>query len=701
MENIFVEFLPPWVETGLQPAFYDKESGTVLQQTARMYARVNMLIRMFNKLSKQTKEEVESFEGTVNDEIERFEGTVNDTVEEYITKFNDLHDYVHDYFDNLDVQQEINHKLDEMVSDGTIQDIIYNYLQPKVIWSYNTVADMKADTNLTDGDFAETYGFYQAGDGGSAKYIIKTADVSDVIDESTIIAISDTLNAHLIINDEMYVKQFGCKGDNSTDDTTKFTIATTNVKRLLVNEGTYLIDRFTPSSESEVVGIGDAILNLKGTTAPLCNILSNTTLSHLTINSTNDDLQWNRCAIDAKDNITIEYCNITGFRHSSLKPNAWGILIQGGSNITINNCYFDNNSQSDIALTNNCKNIAIDQCSGTNLYINVEPNNADTTNESISISNSKLHQLNVLENSYNGTATKSLLVENCEIDLLKYDGGTTTLLNCKVNDISNENAASNVIYAGILNLYNAMNLSKNILEDPYIDCFHQSTTSTLPWFTSYFSSAIASSIVTVNDENGIQTQFNPNNATNITARMEHQPVSVVAGDKYLVKINSKTQYPNTGTNWRSLNVILIWKDNDNAQIKREVISLNRAEVNTTTPFTEQSAVLVVPTGATKLSIQLCIATSPDAGVTASQSFYIRSIELLKFNPNSEPNSIPALPIRAKREFTLPSTLTGQGTYYNVGDRLNFETPSTYIGQVCTVAGYGNSATWKNYGAIAS
>ena len=41
MQNIFIEFLPPWVETGIQTAFYDKESGTVLQQTARMYAKVN------------------------------------------------------------------------------------------------------------------------------------------------------------------------------------------------------------------------------------------------------------------------------------------------------------------------------------------------------------------------------------------------------------------------------------------------------------------------------------------------------------------------------------------------------------------------------------------------------------------------------------------------------------------------------------
>lgn len=105
MENIFVEFLPPWIETGLQPAFYDKESGTALQQTARMYARVNMLIRMFNKLSKNTKT----------------------TVEDYINQFNDLHDYVHDYFDNLDVQEEINNKLDDMADSGELAEIITEY----------------------------------------------------------------------------------------------------------------------------------------------------------------------------------------------------------------------------------------------------------------------------------------------------------------------------------------------------------------------------------------------------------------------------------------------------------------------------------------------------------------------------------------------------------------------------------------------
>ena len=40
----------------------------------------------------------------------------------------ELKDYVDHYFDNLDVQEEINNKLDEMVEDGTLQELIDEYL---------------------------------------------------------------------------------------------------------------------------------------------------------------------------------------------------------------------------------------------------------------------------------------------------------------------------------------------------------------------------------------------------------------------------------------------------------------------------------------------------------------------------------------------------------------------------------------------
>ena len=49
---------------------------------------------------------------------------VQGVTEEIVTAFNNLYDYVQNYFDNLDVQEEINNKLDSMVEDGTLASII-------------------------------------------------------------------------------------------------------------------------------------------------------------------------------------------------------------------------------------------------------------------------------------------------------------------------------------------------------------------------------------------------------------------------------------------------------------------------------------------------------------------------------------------------------------------------------------------------
>lgn len=117
MQNIFIDILPPWVETGLQPAFYDLESGTVLQQTARMYAKVRELTKAFNDFSE-----------AVTNEVNTFETNVTNTVNDYIQRFNELYTYVHDYFDNLDVQEEINNKIDNMVESGDFQQIVGTYL---------------------------------------------------------------------------------------------------------------------------------------------------------------------------------------------------------------------------------------------------------------------------------------------------------------------------------------------------------------------------------------------------------------------------------------------------------------------------------------------------------------------------------------------------------------------------------------------
>lgn len=128
--------------------------------------------------------------------------------------------YVLDYFNNLDVQEEIDKKLDEMAESGELADIIAGYIELRGILAYDTVASMKTADNLVDGSFAETYGYHAKGDGGSAKYKIREITNADTVDEASIIALADDqLVAELIIGDEVNTKQFGAYGDKTHDDT--------------------------------------------------------------------------------------------------------------------------------------------------------------------------------------------------------------------------------------------------------------------------------------------------------------------------------------------------------------------------------------------------------------------------------------------------------------------------------------------------
>lgn len=227
MQNIFIELLPPWVETGLQPAFYDKESGTVLQQVSRMWAKMIELGAGFNKFTDDTTTYVNEF----TDDI-------NETVDDYIEKFNDLHDYVEDYFDNLDVQEEINNKLDDMLEQGTLQEIITTYIQSNVAWTFDTVADMKNATNLISGSYAQTLGFHSLNDGGGAIYKISDTGTAD---EMSVIAV-DSLYATIVKPAQLSVKQLGAYGDATHDDTSAIQTALDINSYVYIPDGIYMID---------------------------------------------------------------------------------------------------------------------------------------------------------------------------------------------------------------------------------------------------------------------------------------------------------------------------------------------------------------------------------------------------------------------------------------------------------------------------
>lgn len=73
--------------------------------------------------------------------------TVNnnaDAVSELQNLYTQLHDYVENYFNNLDVQQEINNKLDEMTQNGTLTQLIEKYVDP-IYQAYQNEINTKVD----------------------------------------------------------------------------------------------------------------------------------------------------------------------------------------------------------------------------------------------------------------------------------------------------------------------------------------------------------------------------------------------------------------------------------------------------------------------------------------------------------------------------------------------------------------------------
>ena len=164
-----------------------------------------------------------------------------EAVAELQSLFVQLKDYVENYFDNLDVQNEINNKLDKMAQDGTLEHIIASYLQTQKI--YNTTDEMIADaSNLVNGLSVQTLGYHVLNDEGGAFFKITNTPSATEFQ----INLGNNLYATLIINENtLNVKQFGAYGDNTHDDTQAFKNAISFINNkymnLYINKGEYIL----------------------------------------------------------------------------------------------------------------------------------------------------------------------------------------------------------------------------------------------------------------------------------------------------------------------------------------------------------------------------------------------------------------------------------------------------------------------------
>ena len=277
----------------------------------------------------------------LNDVIKN-QNTTNDTVVGLYNAFIALKDYVDNYFKNLDVQDEINNKLDEMAESGQLTDIIAQYLGLAGMITFNNVIEMKQATNLVNGSKCSTLGFHEVNDGGKALYKIRTITNEDVIDEASIIALNDNTLIAELIYDTANVKQFGAYGDGIHDDTESIQKAINKTKsNLYIPSGNYKI---SPTAQYLIEGYGSNIRPYYGL---YINNKSNINIKCEGVlipdYSTNN---MNIIAIQHSNNINIDglksIINESYVDHGTILQTRSLLNINKCDNIHVTNCFIEN-----------------------------------------------------------------------------------------------------------------------------------------------------------------------------------------------------------------------------------------------------------------------------------------------------------------------------------------------------------------------
>ena len=119
---------------------------TVYDDSLSYYELLTKVVHFLNEMN----ENIDSFKKSLDDNYKAFEDLqkfVNLTKDSLVNSYSELQSYVNTYFENLDVQTEINNKLDTMSTNGTlsllvapfIPELVTNWLNENVVPGGSTI----------------------------------------------------------------------------------------------------------------------------------------------------------------------------------------------------------------------------------------------------------------------------------------------------------------------------------------------------------------------------------------------------------------------------------------------------------------------------------------------------------------------------------------------------------------------------------
>lgn len=378
-------------------------------------------------------------------------------------------------------------------------------------------------------------------------------------------------------------------------------IRAAGVSSLHIPAGVYQFDVFRSFGIAKIFGDGKSLtrIELLGSTTPVSVQLGEVVVQGIHFKSVAGSLAQQRCTFGQY--AVMEDCKISDFIHSVPAPDAWGAYFKNSNGCALRRVEFDNNSQSDIAILEGTENLEIDGCFSTtgNLVINLEPNVATPTMRGIVLKNMRISKLMILCNDLSAARDDVVLVENCRVNVLEYDGLGATFINTTVLGYLMKPDTLGRVYGGKLSGIPVSN--DELIVDPIFSVVSAQGGSNC-WYRS-FSSAPPADQYNRRAADGLF--FLGKSTVNQATTLASNEFQVSDGQPYLISISREILVYGS----RPETVYIRFYDAGGVQVG--------ADVKVVRPFNSGEdvyrAVVVAPTGATKA--QLFVRNSDTASVS--------------------------------------------------------------------------------------
>lgn len=123
-----------------------------------------------------------------------------------------------------------------------------------------SIAELRLLLSGSASKHAFVLGYYQAGDGGGGAYRLDAADTTTADNGGTVIVAADGGRWKLVNNGSVTLRQFGAKGDGTTDDTAAIQAALSNCRVIKATRGQYIVTQkitVTLDNDDSLSLIGD------------------------------------------------------------------------------------------------------------------------------------------------------------------------------------------------------------------------------------------------------------------------------------------------------------------------------------------------------------------------------------------------------------------------------------------------------------